>query len=146
MPPFKVPPTFLFRRFGSRSVSSTASSRTWSVPFTVDRISAIKAFDAHHTKSLLYRDPSFFTMPHPYPAFLPYYIFSGTANIEFFAHFEKTIEETRYNTSGESTKSSHTRKHSIQHALTKENYDSTYMPLHIYASYQQYPCWIYVDT
>ena len=130
-----------------RNVSSAAFSKMMSVPFTTDKAKAIELFKTHHAKHLLLKQPVT-TPPEPIPIYLPYYIFSGTANLTYSARLSKTTYELRYDLFGGRWRYyPRTRINEIpQQTLSSKEYTSDHVPLHIYAAYDQPASWLKFDT
>src|SRR5271170_6689038 len=130
-----------------RNVSSAAFSKMMSVPFTTDKAKAIELFKTHHAKHLLLQQPVA-TPPEPIPIYLPYYIFSATANLTYSARLSKTTYELRYDLFGGRWRYyPRTRINEIpQQTLSSKDYPSDHVPLHIYAAYDQLASWLKFDT
>ena len=118
-----------------------------SVPFTVDKAKAIDLFKQHHAKHLLLQQPVK-PPPEPIPIYLPYYIFSATANLTYSARLTKTTYEMRYDIFGGRWRYyPRTRNQDIPlQTLSNKDYTSDQVPLHIYAAYDQLASWLNFDT
>ena len=118
-----------------------------SVPFTTDKAKAIELFKRHHSKHLLLQQPVT-PPPEPTPIYLPYYIFSATANLTYSARLSKTTYELRYDIFGGRWRYyPRTRSQDIPlQTLSNKEYSDDQVPLHIYAAYDQLSSWLNLDT
>ena len=130
-----------------RNISSAAFSKVMSVPFTTDKSTALELFRKHHAKNLLLQQPVT-ASPEPIPIYLPYYIFSATANLTYSARLSKTTYELRYDLFGGRWRYyPRTRIHEIpRQTLSDKEYHADHVPLHIYAGYDQPASWLKFDT
>ena len=143
----KLTQTLFFEIFAHRNASSVAFSKTLSVPFTIDKSRAEEVFQKYHSKFPLLKHPSY-PPPEPTPVYLPYYVFQATASLTYSARLSNTTHEVRYNIfRGRWEYYPRTRHFDIpQQTLSSKEYPVTYVPLHIYAGYDQPPSWLKLDS
>ena len=137
---------YTYRIHRCRSISSTAFSRTLSIPFQVDKQSAQNAFQKHHS-GFLKQEPTA-PPPAPKPIYLPYYIFSANTSLTYTATLSHTTHERRYNIlRGRWEYYPRIRTYQLpRQTLSPTQYDITNKSLHIYGSYTQPVSWLNLDT
>lgn len=144
---FTLSKKFPFEISGYRRVSSSAFSKTLSVPFTIDKAAAQEAFKKHHSKHFLLRQPVV-PPPNPAPVYLPYYVFLATATLTYSARLSNTTYERRYDfLRGRYEYYPRTRYYDIPvQTLSSIEYPATLTSLHVCAAYNLIPSWLTLDT